>query len=30
MAVSGIPSQRLHFIDPIKGRTTAQYQVFLD
>ena len=30
MAVSGVPSQRLHFVDPIKGRTTAQYQVFLD
>ena len=30
MAVSGIPSQRLHFIDPIKGRTTAQYQIELD
>ena len=30
MAVSGIPSQRLHFIDPIKGRVTAQYQVWLD
>lgn len=30
MAVSGSPSQRLHFIDPIKGRTTAQYQVWLD
>jgi len=30
MAASGMPSQRLHFIDPIKGRTTAQYQVWLD
>ena len=30
MAVSGVPSQRLHFIDPIKGRVTAQYQVWLD
>ena len=30
MAVSGVPSQRLHFVDPIKGRVTAQYQVFLD
>ena len=30
MAVSGSPSQRLHFIDPVKGRTTAQYQVWLD
>ena len=30
MAVSGLPSQRLHFIDPVKGRATSQYQVFLD
>ena len=30
MAASGAPSQRLHFIDPVKGRTTAQYQVWLD
>ncbi len=30
MAVSGVPSQRLHFVDPVRGRTTAQYQVFLD
>jgi hypothetical protein len=30
MAVSGIPSQRLHFIDPLKGIVTAQYQVYLD
>jgi hypothetical protein len=30
MAVSGVPSQRLHFIDPIKGRVTAQYQIWLD
>jgi hypothetical protein len=30
MAASGRPSQRLHFVDPIKGRTTAQYQVWLD
>jgi len=30
MAVSGIPSQRLHFVDPVKGRVTAQYQVWLD
>ena len=29
MAVSGMPSQRLHFIDPVKGRVTAQYQVWL-
>jgi hypothetical protein len=30
MAASGMPSQRLHFVDPEKGRTTAQYQVWLD
>ena len=30
MAVSGIPTQRLHFIDPEKGFTTAQYKVRLD
>lgn len=30
MAVSGVPSQRLHFIDPVKGRTTAIYQIHLD
>ena len=30
MAASGMPSQRLHFVDPIKGRVTAQYQVWLD
>jgi hypothetical protein len=27
MASSAIPSQRLHFIDPRKGRVTAQYKV---
>ena len=30
MAASGVPSQRLHFIDPVKGRVTAAYQVWLD
>jgi len=30
MAASGVPSQRLHFIDPEKGRVTAQYQIWLD
>jgi hypothetical protein len=30
MAASGMPSQRLHFIDPVKGRVTANYQVWLD
>lgn len=30
LASAGIPSQRLHFIDPQKGRVTAVYQVWLD
>lgn len=30
MAASATPSQRLHFIDPRKGRVTAVYKVFLD
>ena len=30
LAASGVPSQRLHFIDPEKGRVTAIYQVWLD
>lgn len=30
MAASGVPSQRLHFIDPVKGRVTAKYTVWLD
>lgn len=30
MAASGVPSQRLHFIDPEEGRVTAGYQVWLD
>lgn len=30
MAASGVPSQRLHFIDPVKGRVTAKYQVYCD
>ncbi len=30
MAASGVPSQRLHFIDPEKGRVTAKYVVWLD
>lgn len=29
MASSAIPSQRLHFIDPRKGRVTAQYKIIL-
>lgn len=30
MAASGVPSQRLHFIDPERGRVTAAHQVWLD
>ena len=30
LAASAIPSQRLHFIDPIKGRVTAAYKIWLD
>lgn len=30
MAASAVPSQRLHFVDPAKGRVTAQYKVWLD
>ena len=30
LAASATPSQRLHFIDPIKGRVTAGYKVWLD
>lgn len=30
MAASAIPSQRLHFIDPDKGRVTSQYKAWLD
>lgn len=30
MASSAIPSQRLHFIDPRKGRVSAQYKIILD
>jgi len=29
LAASAIPSQRLHFVDPVKGRTTAQYKVYV-
>lgn len=29
LASSAIPSQRLHFVDPEKGRVTAQYKVWL-
>ena len=30
IAAVGQPSQRLHFVDPVKGRTTAEYTVWLD
>lgn len=30
LASSAVPSQRLHFVDPVRGRVTAQYQVWLD
>lgn len=30
MAASAVPSQRLHFIDPDKGRVTTQYKILLD
>ena len=30
LAASATPSQRLHFIDPAKGRVTAGYKVWLD
>lgn len=30
MAASAVPSQRLHFIDPEKGRVTAQYRLELE
>lgn len=30
MAASATPSQRLHFVDPYKGRVTAGYKVWLD
>lgn len=30
LASSATPSQRLHFVDPRKGRVTAQYQIWLD
>lgn len=29
MAASAIPSQRLHFIDPVKGRVTSQHVIWL-
>ena len=29
VAATGQPSQRLHFVDPVKGRVTAEYNVWL-
>lgn len=29
MSASAVPSQRLHFIDPAKGRVTSQYKILL-
>lgn len=30
LAASATPSQRLHFVDPTKGRVTAAYKIWLD
>jgi hypothetical protein len=30
LAASAIPSQRVHFVDPVAGRTTAQFKVWVD
>ena len=30
MAATGKPSQRLHFVDPVKGRVTNRYTLWLD
>lgn len=30
LAASAVPSQRVHFVDPQAGRTTAQFKVWLD
>lgn len=30
LAAGSVPSQRLHFIDPLKGRVTGQYKIWLD
>lgn len=30
LAASATPSQRLHFIDPLRGRITAEYKIWLD
>ena len=30
LAASAVPSQRLHFVDPVRGRVTSEYKVWLD
>lgn len=30
MAATGRPSQRLHMVDPVKGRVTAEHRIWLD
>jgi len=30
LSSAGIPSQRLHFVDPVKGRVTSAYKIWLD
>lgn len=30
LAASSIPSQRLHFVDPVRGRVTSAYKIWLD
>jgi len=30
LAASAVPSQRVHFVDPVAGRTTAQFKVWVD
>lgn len=30
VAAKGKPSQRLHYVDPVKGRVTGEYVVWLD
>lgn len=30
IAAMGRPSQRLHYVDPVRGRTTAEYRLWLD
>ena len=30
VAATGIPSQRLHFVDPARGRVTSEHTIWLD